>query len=128
MLTFRAFVLALLVSALVAAPTLAKGGGGGGGGAGAGAGNGNGNGAAASAGGGNGAGHGMEGGAGTPHGMATGAGRGTALTAPGSQHRSSTASQRLSNLNPGNAQPRSGVVPGMGRVGTVPTTPGRQSP
>jgi len=42
MLTFRAFVLALLVSALVVSPVLAKGGGGGGGGAGAGGGNGSG--------------------------------------------------------------------------------------
>jgi hypothetical protein len=70
----------------------------------------------------------MEGGAGTPNGITTGAGRGTALTAPGSQHRSSTASQQLSTPTPGKAQPGSGVAPGMGRVGTVPTTPGHQTP
>jgi hypothetical protein len=59
-------------------------------------------------------------------GHTVGAGRGTALTAPGSAHRSATATARLSS--PKNANPPSGVVPGFGRVGTVPTTPGHQAP
>jgi len=127
MATLRAFVLGLAVSALVVAPALAKGGGGGGGGGAAGGGNGAG--PAAGGGPGNGGGHGNghdvgEGGGGAS-GITTGAGRGTALTAPGSQHRSSTASQRLSAPGPGKANPTSGVKPGMGRVGTVPTAPGQ---
>jgi hypothetical protein len=55
-----------------------------------------------------------------------GNGRGTAITAPGSQHRSDTATGRLSAPSPGRAN--SGVMPGFGRVGTVPTTPGHSSP
>jgi hypothetical protein len=54
-----------------------------------------------------------------------GNGRGTALTAPGSVHRSDNATARLSA--PKSATP-SGVVPGLGRIGTVPTTPGHQPP
>src|SRR5215813_10698967 len=57
-----------------------------------------------------------------------GAGRGTAITAPGSQHRSSTATGRLSSPGPGHANPPSGVTPGLGRVGTAPTTPGHEAP
>jgi hypothetical protein len=135
MATFRALILGLAVIALVAGPALAKVGGGGGGGGGGGAGgggNGGGNGAgpAASGGGhgngqgnGNANGHGLGEGGGASSGFTTGAGRGTALTAPGSQHRSPTATQRLSTPAPGKASPPSGVKPGMGRVGTVPTTP-----
>ncbi len=125
MAIIRTLVLGLAVSALVMTPAFAKGGGGGGGGGG-----GNGSGPAASGGHGNGQdngpgnGHGVGEGAGSPNGIATGAGRGTALTAPGSQHRSSTANQRLSTPGPGKADPKSGVTPGRGRVGTVPTTPG----
>jgi hypothetical protein len=117
MAMFRAFVLGLAVSALVVAPALAKGGGGGGGGGGAAGGGGNGNGGVA------GNGHGVGEGNGAGTGITTGAGRGTAITAPGSQHRSSTANQRLSTPVPGKADPTSGVKPGMGRVGTAPTTP-----
>src|SRR5215510_9145248 len=118
MAMWRAFVLGLAVSALVITPAFAKGGGGGGGG--------NGSGPAASGGpnGGPGNGHGVGPNAGPPSGIDTGAGRGTALTAPGSQHRSPTANQRLSTPTPGKADPKSGVTPGKGRVGTVPTTPG----
>ena len=133
--TFRAFVLGLAVIALVVSPALAKGGGGGGGGGGAGGGgNGNGGGPAAGSPGngqanghGNdqGNGHGVGQGAGGSSGFTTGAGRGTALTAPGSRHRSETATQRLSTPSPGKANPPSGVRPGIGRVGTVPTTPGQ---
>ncbi len=145
MATFRAFVLGLAVIALVAGPAIAKGGGGGGGGgaggggggaggggngagpaaSGGGHGNGNGNGNGNGAGSGQGNGHGVGEGAGGASGFTTGAGRGTALTAPGSQHRSPTATQRLSTPTPGKASPTSGVKPGMGRVGTVPTTPGQ---
>jgi len=126
--TFRAFVLGLAVIALVVSPALAKGGGGGGGGGGA-AGGGNGGGPAAGSPGngqanghGNdqGNGHGVGQGAGGSSGFTTGAGRGTALTAPGSRHRSETATQRLSTPSPGKANPPSGVRPGKGRVGTVP--------
>lgn len=132
MAMFRAFVLGLAVSALVVGPALAKGGGGGGGGGGGAAGGG-GNGAGAAAGGGPGNGngggpgngHGVGEGGGAGNGITTGAGRGTAITAPGSQHRSSTANQRLSTPVPGKADPTSGVTPGMGRVGTAPTTPGQ---
>src|SRR5262245_64519305 len=128
MATFRAFVLGLAVWALVITPAFAKGGGGGGGGGGnsAGpAGNGGPNGGQANGhDNGHGNGQGAEQGAGSPHGFTTGAGRGTALTAPGSQHRSSTATQRLNTPNPGKADPKSGVTPGRGKVGTVPTTPG----
>ncbi len=147
---FRMFVLALLVTALTAAPVLAHGGGGGGagggggggagGGAGAGGGNGNGNGNGNGGGNGvgNGAGNGGGHGVGNGHGVDTshnddagtgimvGNGRGTAITAPGSQHRSDTATGRLSAPSPGRAN--SGVMPGFGRVGTVPTTPGHSSP
>jgi hypothetical protein len=127
MATLRAFVLGLAVTALVVAPALAKGGGGGGGGGAAGGGNGAGSAAGGGPGngGGHGNGHGVGEGGGGASGIKTGAGRGTALTAPGSQHRSTTASQRLSASRPGKANPTSGVKPGMGRVGTVPTTPGQ---
>jgi hypothetical protein len=123
MATLRALLLGLAVITLAAGPALAKGGGGGGGG-GAGGGGGNGGGPAASGGQGNGNanGHGLPDGTGSGH--TTGAGRGTAVTAPGSQHRSSTATQRLSTPSPGKAAPPTGVRPGMGRIGTVPTTPG----
>jgi hypothetical protein len=53
----------------------------------------------------------------------TGAGRGTALSAPGSAHRSGTATRNLSASTPGRANPPSGVSPGQGMLGTVPTTP-----
>jgi hypothetical protein len=102
----RALLLGVAVSALVISPALAKGGGGGGGGGG----NGGGGGGGAAAGG-NGGGH------------AVGAGRGTAISAPGSEHRSPTATDRLSAPTPGKADPPSGVTPGQGKVGTVPTTP-----
>ena len=125
MATLRAFVLGLAVSALVVTPALAKGGGGGGGGGGGAGAPGGGNGAGPAASGGQGNGHGVGEGAAAGSGITTGAGRGTAITAPGSQHRSSTASQRLSAPGPGKANPTSGVKPGMGRVGTVPTTPGQ---
>jgi hypothetical protein len=85
---------------------------------------GNGNGVAAGQGNGNGpsvnSGHGNAG--------EVGGGRGTALTAPGSVHRSDTATSRLSSPTPGNASPSNGVTPGFGHVGTVPTTPGHQAP
>jgi len=125
MATLRAFALGLAVSALVVTPALAKGGGGGGGGGGGAGAPGGGNGAGPAASGGQGNGHGVGEGAAAGSGITTGAGRGTAITAPGSQHRSSTASQRLSAPGPGKANPTSGVKPGMGRVGTVPTTPGQ---
>src|SRR5712671_6765905 len=144
---FRMFVLALVMTALTATPALAHGGGGGGGGgaggggggAGAGGGNGagNGNGNAGGNGVGNGGGHGGGHGDGIAAGQSdsdggrghvVGSGRGTALTAPGSQHRSGTATGRLSSPTPGNAHPSSGVTPGFGRVGTVPTTPGHNAP
>src|SRR6266853_782575 len=144
---FRMFVLALVMTALTATPALAHGGGGGGGGgaggggggAGAGGGNGggNGNGNAGGNGVGNGGGHGGGHGDGIAAGQSdsdggrghvVGSGRGTAITAPGSQHRSSTATGRLSTATPGNAHPTSGVTPGFGRVGTVPTTPGHNAP
>jgi hypothetical protein len=127
---FRTFVLALGVIAFVAGPALAKGGGGGGGG-----GAGGGGAAAGGNGGGNGGGHG--GGHGVAAGQSdtdggsshtVGAGRGTAITAPGSRHRSDTATARLSTPRPGHANPPSGVTPGFGRVGTVPTTPGHSAP
>ena len=132
---FRVFVLAVVITALAATPVLAHGGGGGGGG-GAGGGGG-GAGAGAGAGGGNGGGHGGGHGDGIAAGQSdsdggrghvVGSGRGTALTAPGSQHRSGTATGRLSSPTPGNAHPSSGVTPGFGRVGTVPTTPGHNAP
>jgi hypothetical protein len=104
-------ILSTLLFVLAASPALAKGGGGGGGGGGAGGGN---------AGGGASAGHGAGIGNDT-----TGAGRDTALSAPGSQHRSSTATGRLTTSTPGKANPPSGVIPGGGRRGTVPTTPGQ---
>jgi hypothetical protein len=106
MTLFRAFVVGIAVSALAVAPALAKGGGGNGGG--------NGGGAAAG---------GNVGSPASSH--ATGAGRGTAISAPGSQHRSSKATEQLSTPTPGKANPPSGVTPGMGKVGTVPTTPGQ---
>src|SRR5260370_11967975 len=147
---FRMFVLALVMTALTATPALAHGGGGGGGGGAGGGGGGGGNGGGK--GGGNGAGNGNGnaggngvgngGGHGSGHGdgiaaqrdsdggrgHVVGSGRGTAITAPGSQHRSSTATGRLSTATPGKAHPSSGVTPGLGRVGTVPTTPGHESP
>lgn len=124
---FRMFVLAAMVTALTAGPALAHGGGGGGGaGGGAGVGGGNGNGGGNGVGNGNGVatGHGDDGGTG----VTVGHGRGTALTAPGSQHRSDVATGRLSSPTPGNAHPSSGVTPSFGRVGTVPTTPGHSAP
>ena len=124
MTMMRALVLGIAVSALVVSPALAKGGGGGGGGGG----NGGGSGGGAAAGS-NGAGQGAvgnAGGAGADH--AVGAGRGTAISAPGSQHRSTTATERLSAPTPGKATPPSGVTPGKGKVGTVPTTPGHKPP
>jgi hypothetical protein len=133
MTILRALVLGIAVSALVVSPALAKGGGGGGGGAGGGGGgNGGGGGggvAAGGNGGGHGGGHGVGGGtAGSAGSHSVGAGRGTAISAPGSAHRSSTATGRLSTPAPGKASPPSGVTPGGGKVGTVPTTPGHQSP
>ena len=143
---FRVFVLATLVTALTAGPALAHGGGGGGGGGGAGAGGGAGVGGANGNGGGNGVGNGVGNGNGggsgvgngngvaTGHGddggtgVTVGHGRGTAITAPGSQHRSDVATGRLSSPTPGNAHPSSGVTPSFGRVGTVPTTPGHNAP
>jgi hypothetical protein len=150
--SFRTFAVALAVVAMTVVPAFAKGGGGGGGGGGGagsgGAGNGGGNSGGATGGVGNsGGGHGSGGQApsgqgpgGHGHGLATGhddggsngrvtgAGRGTAVTAPGSQHRSPRATQNLSAPTPGKASPGSGVTPGLGRVGTVPTTPGHQTP
>ena len=116
----RALLLGVAVSALVISPALAKGGGGGGGGGG----NGGGGGGGAAAGG-NGGGHGVSGNVSAPAAdHAVGAGRGTAISAPGSEHRSPTATDRLSAPTPGKADPSSGVTPGQGKVGTVPTTPG----
>ena len=102
MKNLRVVVLALVVLVLISAPALAKGGGGGGGGGGMGA----------------------SGGNGPSNGATVGAGRGTALSNPGSNHRSDTASDNLEARTPGNANPRSRVKPGGGKVGTVPTTPG----
>jgi hypothetical protein len=97
------FTLAILV--LISAPALARGaGGGGGGGGGMGGGNGGGN--------------------GPSSGATVGAGRGTALSNPGSTHRSDTANDNLEARTPGKAHPHSGVKAGGGKVGTVPTTPG----
>jgi hypothetical protein len=144
----RMFVVALVVL-LTAGPALARGGGGGDGGAGGGGGagaaggvaGGNGNGNAGGNGNGNagGNGNGVAAGQGNGNGPAVGssevghsgpvgAGRGTAITAPGSVHRSDRAAARLAAPRPGNANPPSGVVPGFGHVGTVPTTPGHQAP
>ena len=140
---FRVFVLALVMTALTATSALAHGGGGGGGGGagggggGAGAGGGNGGGNAGGNGVGNGGGHGGGHGDGIAAGQSdsdggkghiVGDGHGTALSAPGSHHRSSTATGRLSTSLPGKAHPSSGVTPGFGRVGTVPTTRGHESP
>src|SRR5262249_59932366 len=61
-------------------------------------------------------------------GHTVGAGRGTAITAPGSQHRSDAATARLSTPRPGHANPPSGVTPGFRRGGTVPTPPGHSAP
>src|SRR6266581_2834623 len=108
MTVLRMLTLALAITALTIAPALAHGGGGGGGGGG------QGNGGVATG-----------DNAGPGGGMAVGAGRGTALSAPGSQHRSNTATEHLSTPTPGRANPRSGVTPGRGRVGTVATTPGQ---
>jgi len=141
MTSVRQCVIVLSIIALTTGPAFAKGGGGGGGG-GAGAG------AGAAAGGGGGASAGAAANAAVGHGDAnvsggvvgpgkgnvqssshvTSAGRATALSAPGSRHRSARATQRLSAVTPGKAHPRSGVVPGKGKVGTVPTTPGHQTP
>jgi hypothetical protein len=123
----RTLLLSLLALLLAVAPALAKGGGGGGGGGGAGgAGAGN---SSGGHGGGNGVGHGAEPTAGGPAAAPTadvspGAGRATAISNPGSAHRSDTATQNLSAPTPGKANPPSGVTPGFGRVGTVPTTRG----
>src|SRR6266567_2990922 len=111
MTVLRMFTLALAITALTVAPALAHGGGGGAGGGGGGGGG---------AGAGGGGGHGNGGvatgdNAGPGGGMAVGAGRGTALSAPGSQHRSNTATEHLSTPTPGRANPRSGVTPGRGR-------------
>ncbi len=147
---YRKLALALALIALVVAPAFAKGGGGGGaggggaGGGGAAAGGGvAASGAAVSGGGGGAGGQGGTGGHGggtvdgsvttgqshaSPGGRVVGAGRGTALTARGSRHRSSTATRHLSTSMPGKANPSSGVIPGLGKVGTVPTTPGHKSP
>ena len=54
--------------------------------------------------------------AGPQSGHEVGGGRGTAITAPGSQHRSDTATGRLSAPTPGRSNPSSGVTPGFGRV------------
>lgn len=136
----RVFVIALAVTALTVGPALAKGGGGGGGGGGAGGGGGGAAGAAGSNAGGNGGGVGGGNGGGHGDGVVNGhndgpasghevgGGRGTAITAPGSLHRSDTATGRLSAPTPGRANPPSGVTPGFGRVGTVPTTPGHDAP
>ncbi len=43
---------------------------------------------------------------------------------PGSNHRSDIANDKLEARTPGKAHPRSGMKPGGGKVGTVPTTPG----
>ena len=67
----------------------------------------------------------LEGASGAPPVAMQGAGRGTAISAPGSQHRSSKATEQLSTPTPGKANPPSGVTPGRGNVGTVPTTPGQ---
>jgi hypothetical protein len=50
----------------------------------------------------------------------TGAGLGTATTGPGSGKLPAAATARLSK--PGQAAPPSGVTPGGGNTGTVPTT------
>jgi hypothetical protein len=50
----------------------------------------------------------------------TGAGLGSATTVPGSGKRPAAATERLSK--PGQATPPSGVTPGGGNTGTVPTT------
>jgi hypothetical protein len=105
----RTLVLTIMVLALTSPPALARGGGGGGGSA------------AGGAAGANGAGPGN----GPPSGVSVGDGRGTAISVPGSQHRSNTATERLSSPTPGKAIPPSRVTPGRGRVGTVPTTPGQ---
>src|SRR5262249_31987126 len=63
----------------------------------------------------------------SPSGHVVGSGRGTALTAPGSSHRSGSATSHLSTSTPGKANPTSGVTPGQGRLGTAPSTPGRQN-
>jgi hypothetical protein len=89
------------------------------------AGQGNGNGPSANSGPSVNAGHGNPGEVVGHPGHTVGGGRGTALTAPGSVHRSDNATARLSSPKP--ATP-SGVTPGLGRVGTVPTTPGHQEP
>jgi hypothetical protein len=110
MTLFRAFVLVLAAIGLTVAPALARGGGGGGGAAGGGDHGGRGV----------GLGHGE----GPGSGVSRGGGRDTAKSTPGSKHRSSTATKRLSAPTPGKANPPSGVVPGKGKTGTVPTTPG----
>jgi hypothetical protein len=130
---YQVLLLGAALVVLAVSPALAHGGGGGGGGGGAGAG------VAGGGGHGGGAGHGGDGGVGDggapaihsdvdASGHVVGDGRGTALSAPGSQHRSSKATQHLSNPKPGKAHPPSGVVPGLGKVGTVPTTPGHEDP
>src|SRR6266540_3990120 len=109
MRTFRTFMVAVSVIALTVAPAFAKGGGGGGAGGGGGVGGGGGGGNAVGLGQGN-----------APEsGVTPGAGRGTAISAPGSQHRSDRATQNLAAPTPGKADPSSGVIPGGGRVGTV---------
>lgn len=109
MTVFRAFVLALAAIVLTVAPALARGGGGGG-----------------AAGGGDHGGGGVALGhsEGPGSGVSRGGGRDTAKSTPGSKHRSTTATKRLSAPTPGKANPPSGVIPGKGKTGTVPTTSG----
>lgn len=132
MRVLRGCVLAVAIVALTVGPALAKGGGGGGGGGAGGGGGGNGGGVGQGQGGGvghgGGVGLGIGHGSGPPSGHTVGAGRDTAASAPGSRNRSETATGRLSTAGPGKASPGSGVSPGFGRVGTVPTTPGHQAP
>jgi hypothetical protein len=73
-------------------------------------------------GGGQGGGHGAS----PTSGVSPGAGHGTALSNPGGAHRSDTATENLSTPTPGKANPPSGVTPGLGKAGTVPTTRGHQ--
>jgi len=117
----RTMLLTVLALLVAVAPALAKGGGGGGGGGGAAGGAGAGNSA-----GGHGGGNAGPQGAEPSADVSPGGGRGTALSNPGSAHRSDTATENLSTPTPGKAHPRSGVKPGRGKVGTVPTTPGHQ--
>jgi len=116
MRALQMFGLGLVVVALTAGPAFPHGGGGGGGAGGGGAGAG---------------GHGVDGAAvghsdATANGPTRGSGRDTAISAPGSQHRSDNATTRLSTTRPGKAHPPSGVNPGQGKTGTAPMTPGQR--